>query len=96
LREARPEAPILLVEDRTYPNAPFLSSRRERHASSRGAMRAAYRRLVDAGVERLAYLDGDALLGDDRDDTTDGSHPSDLGFYRQADAIEKPLRSLGV
>lgn len=96
LRAARPEAPILLVEDRTYANAPFLRSRRERHAGSRRALRAAYRRLVDSGVERLGYLEGDLLLGDDRDDTTDGSHPSDLGFYRQADAIENSLRSLKI
>ncbi|MBX3438502.1 MAG: SGNH/GDSL hydrolase family protein [Planctomycetaceae bacterium] len=94
LRAARPQTPILLVEDRTYPNAPFLPSRQERHEASRAALREAYDALISAGTERLYYLPGETLLGDDRDDTTDGSHPSDLGFYRQANAFESVLREI--
>lgn len=96
LRQARPETPILLVEDRTYTNAPFFPSRQQRQAESRKALRQAYERLVDGGVERIGYLEGEKLLGDDREDTTDGSHPSDLGFYRHANAFEGPLRTLGI
>jgi lysophospholipase L1-like esterase len=97
LRKARPETPILLVEDRTYPNAPFLPDRQQRHAGSRAALRQAYETLRQAGVKNLFYLEGEKLLGEDRDDTTDGSHPSDLGFHRQANALEPVLReALGV
>ncbi len=96
LRRSRPETPILLVEDRTYANTPFVPSRQQRHETSRRALRAAYEKLVDDKFEKLGYLAGDSLLGDDRDDTTDGSHPSDLGFYRHADAMEPALRALGV
>jgi hypothetical protein len=32
------------------------------------------------------------MLGDDAEGATDGSHPSDLGFMRQADAFEPVLR----
>lgn len=94
LRHARPETPILLVEDRTYANTPFLPARQQRHRESRAALQAAYKALVDSGMRKLAYVDGERLLGDDRDDTTDGSHPSDLGFYRQAEALEPALRKL--
>ncbi|MEN8716581.1 MAG: SGNH/GDSL hydrolase family protein, partial [Verrucomicrobiales bacterium] len=38
------------------------------------------------------YLEGDALLGDDTEGATDGSHPNDLGFMRQADAFEPILK----
>jgi hypothetical protein len=31
-------------------------------------------------------------LGDDADGATDGSHPNDLGFARQADVFEPVLR----
>jgi hypothetical protein len=94
LRAARPQAAILLVEDRTYPNAYLLPKRQQSLADNRKALRAAYAQLRDAGVERLGYVVGDDLLGEDRDDTTDGSHPSDLGFFRQADALEKQLVKL--
>ncbi len=94
LRAARPDTPILLVEDRTYANAPFLPERQQRQQESCAALRAAYQSLIRRGVKQLGYVDGDSLLGPDRDDTTDGSHPSDLGFYRQADAIEPGLRKL--
>jgi hypothetical protein len=94
LTAARPATPILLVEDRTYANSPFLPDRQRRHQESRAALRAAYDSLTQDSVGRLGYVNGDTLLGSDRDDTTDGSHPSDLGFYRQADAIEPEMRRL--
>ncbi|MAI73196.1 MAG: hypothetical protein CMM01_20135 [Rhodopirellula sp.] len=95
LRKARPTTPILLVEDRTYANAGFVSGAQKRHAGSRGALRSAYDRLVAEGFQKIGYVEGETLLGKDRDDTTDGSHPSDLGFYRHADALEGVLRELG-
>ena len=92
LRRARPEVPIVLVEDRTYTNAAFLASSRKRHAVSRKALRMAYQQLQDAGIEKLHYLAGDKILGDDGDAATDGSHPSDLGMVRYANAYEPVLR----
>lgn len=94
LRAAHPHTPILLVEDRTYANTPFLPQRQQRHQESRAALQAAYQSLLQAGHSQLGYIDGETLLGSDRDDTTDGSHPSDLGFFRQAEAIEPELRRL--
>ena len=94
LRDARPDTPILLVEDRTYTNAAFRQSLRERHAGSRTALRTAYQRLKASGVKHLHYLEGDALLGDDGEAATDGSHPSDLGMARYADRYEESLRGI--
>ena len=60
-------------------------------------MRKAYEELQAAGVKKLHYLAGDLLLGEDTEGTTDGSHPNDLGFLRQADAFEPVLRqALGL
>jgi len=94
LRKARPDTPILLVEDRTYTYAPFRKSARERHATSRAARRKAYEKLVAAGGQDLHYLEGDVLLGDDGEAATDGSHPNDLGMVRYADAYEPILRKI--
>jgi hypothetical protein len=42
----------------------------------------------------LYYLAGDKLIGDDGEGTVDGSHPTDLGFLRQADAFEEALKPI--
>jgi len=91
LRKARPETPILLVEDRTFTSAPFLKGSRDAHAARRAAYRKAYEKLLADGVKGLAYLEGEALLGDDGEGATDGSHPNDLGMARYADAYEKEM-----
>lgn len=94
IREAHSDTPIVLVEDRTYANTPFLPARRERHDGSRAALRGAYERLTASGVKNLHYVEGEHLLGDDYEATTDGSHPSDLGMMRMAEALAPVLKPL--
>ena len=94
LRAARPETPIVLVEDRTYTNTPFFPAKRERHATSRAAFKKAYEELIAEGVEGLRYVEGEHLLGDDGEASTDGSHPSDLGMVRMAEALLPVLAPL--
>lgn len=94
LRAARPDTPILLVEDRTLQYAWASPAAQEQHTERRQALHDAYRRLHTSGVKNLAYLKGDGLLGDDGEATTDGSHPSDLGMVRYTDAYVRALRPL--
>ena len=96
LKEAHPETPILLVEDRTYSDAFFVTSRRQRNMDNRRELNLIYSRLKSEGIKHLHYLPGNQLLGDDRDNlaTVDGSHPTDLGFMRQADAFYKVLKPI--
>ncbi|MFT4604216.1 MAG: lysophospholipase L1-like esterase [Rhodothermales bacterium] len=94
LRLAHPETPILLVEDRSFTNAPFFPARVEHHRTSREALKRAHLELLDSGVENLYYLDGEDLLGSDAEAATDGSHPNDLGMMRYADAYEPALRAI--
>lgn len=91
LRRARPDVPIVLVEDRRYADAWLLGGRRERNDGNHRALAAACERLRAAGVQGLHYLAGDDLLGDDGDGTVDASHPNDLGFARQAAAFATVL-----
>lgn len=94
LHRARPETPIVLVEDRAFTNSPFVKSRRDRHEANRAALRKAFEQLTAEGVKGLSYLPGDELLGDDGEAATDGSHPSDLGMLRYADAYERALSAV--
>jgi hypothetical protein len=94
LRSKHPSTPILLVEDRNYPDGFLIPSRRERNQTSQAALRAAFDRLQRAKTPNLHYLEADDLLGDDGEGTTDGSHPSDLGFVRHAQVFERALRKI--
>lgn len=92
IREIRPDTPIILVEDRTFTNAWIFKARRERHQENRAALIRAFDTLVSSNMKGLYFLEGGGLLGDDTEGATDGSHPNDLGFMRQADAFEPILR----
>jgi lysophospholipase L1-like esterase len=94
LRKARPDTPILLVEDRTYQDAFLVENKRKRSLDSRAAFRAAFEKMRKDKVKGLHYLEGEQLLGSDGEGTVDSSHPTDLGYARQADAFEKALRPL--
>jgi hypothetical protein len=94
LRKTHPKTPILLVEDRTYSDSFFVASRRQRNTENRRELHRVYSGLKSEGIKHLHYLKGNGLLGDDRDNlaTVDGSHPTDLGFLRQADAFYEALK----
>ena len=91
LREKHPGTPILLVEDRSYANSYISQPRRKANEANRAALKESYEQLKRNGVGKLFYLSGDTLLGEDREDTVDGSHPTDLGFMRQAEAFRDAL-----
>ena len=94
IRAARPKTPILLVEDRNYANNFLNAGRRERNETNHAAMRAAYARIQRDKIPFLHYLKGDNLIGDDGEATIDGSHPTDLGFMRQAAEFQGALRKI--
>ncbi len=91
LRRAHPQTPILLVEDRSYADAFLVTAKHERNRTSREALRKVYEELKADGDKHLYYLEGERLLGDDNEGTVDSSHPTDLGFMRQADAMTDVL-----
>jgi lysophospholipase L1-like esterase len=64
------------------------------HGERYKALREAFDRLIAAGVQNLHYLERDGLLGQDGEATVDGSHPTDLGMMRYAEAYEKVLRPI--
>jgi GDSL-like Lipase/Acylhydrolase family/N-terminus of Esterase_SGNH_hydro-type len=92
LRAARPDTPIILVEDRRNTNSWIHPDRASYHNANHAALKEAFAKLQAEGVKKLFYIEGDHLLGDDSDGATDGSHPNDLGFARQADVMEPVIR----
>jgi hypothetical protein len=92
LREVHPSTPILLVEDRNYQTGFLVEARRKANEANHAALREAFAALQTEKVPQVYYLEGANLLGDDGEGTVDGSHPTDLGFMRQAAEFERVLR----
>jgi hypothetical protein len=92
LRQAHPKTPIVLVENLAYADADLVEPRRDRSASANARLRELHRRLVRAGDKSLLYVSAAGLIGSDGEGTVDGTHPTDLGFQRMADALEPVLR----
>ncbi|MEI9864176.1 MAG: SGNH/GDSL hydrolase family protein [Limisphaerales bacterium] len=95
LRTAHPQTPIILVEDRTMQDSFLIAGRMEYyHNKDRAELKAAFERLKKSGVEKLYYIPGEHLFGDDGEGSVDGSHPTDLGFMRQAEIFAKVIGPL--
>ena len=94
LRKTHPTTPIVLVEDRSYPNSFLAASSRERNVEGRKALKKAYERLKEGGDKNLYYIDGEIQLGDDGEATVDNSHPNDLGFMRQSKVFMRALEPI--
>ena len=94
LRKARPDIPIVLVEGVTYNDAFLRETRHLRNSQSRIALRHEYENLLNSGVRHLFYQVAEGQLGVDGEGTVDGTHPTDLGFMRQADAYQPLLESI--
>lgn len=94
LRRASRGAPIVLVEDRTRSNAPFAPKAFQTQTESRQALHRVFSKLVAGGMQDLYYVTGDHLFGDDYEGTVDSSHATDLGFFRQAQAIKPVLENI--
>jgi hypothetical protein len=92
LREAHPDTPILLVEDRNIQTGFLVEARRKANDANHAALRDSFAALKADNVAQVYYLEGANLLGDDGEGTVDGSHPTDLGFTRQAAEFERVLR----
>lgn len=93
LRQTHPETPVVLVENIVYTDAYLVTAREARHADSSRQMRALWQKL-SADDENLYLVKADQLLGHDGEDTVDGTHPTDLGFYRIAQGLLPTLREI--
>jgi len=92
LRKAKPATPIVMVEDRPLGNLWIKPSHAPGQEEKWRFHRALFDKLSAEGAGPLFYLEGRNLFGADADGSLDASHPSDLGFFRMADALEPVLR----
>jgi lysophospholipase L1-like esterase len=88
LRSKHPNTPIVMIPTITRELSFFNQNWNERNRKQNEKWKAEYEKLIAKGVKNLYYLDDDFLLGHDHEASTDGIHPSDLGFMRMVEKIE--------
>lgn len=93
LRTMHAMTPIVLVEDRGFPNAWIVTAKADYNRENHAALREAYDELQRQGVPAIYYVQGAALYGEDTEGSTDNSHANDLGFMRMSDSMEPTLRT---
>lgn len=94
LRQKHPNTPIILVENILYPDI-FLDQKKYKviEAKNKSFLKV-YNDLRKSGVKNLHYISAQNLIGTDGEATIDGTHPTDVGFERMANAFEPVLRKL--
>ena len=94
LCEARPDTPIIMVEDFPLTHAWIHQKALCEHQLKWDAFARIYHKLQDAGNSNLHYVEGLHSIGDDNAGTVDGIHPNDLGCKRLANNLLPTLRKI--
>jgi len=94
LRLARPDTPIVLIENPTYSQAVWSQATARSVKAKNKLLSDEFNKLNREGVKNLHYISGEGLYGNDGNSTVDGVHPTDLGFVRMADVIEPVLKKI--
>jgi lysophospholipase L1-like esterase len=94
LRKAHPVTPIVVMENVLYTSHTLVTSFRAAYEGRNRAAREVCEALHNEGVTRLTVVPGEILYGADQEATVDGSHATDLGFMRMAEALVPFLRPM--
>ncbi len=95
LRKSDPDLPILVVSKIPYARESIDPKARTARLFLRDFQKSLVARLRKAGDRRIYFLDGSTLLdGDWWECTVGGVHPTDLGFHRMAEALEKKIEDI--
>jgi len=94
LRKLKPGVPIIMMESIQREFSNWNSEANTKLTQQNAEFRITYDRLIREGNKNIYYIKSSELTGDDHEATTDGTHLSDLGFMRVAEAVQKVLKPL--
>lgn len=92
LRAQRPKTPIVLVESVIRENGHFDQQVARNVGMQNESIKRVYEQLKREKCKHIYYLKASQLTGNDHEATIDGTHLTDLGFTRIAEAVLKVLR----
>jgi lysophospholipase L1-like esterase len=94
LKTAHPRTPVLLVEHCCgLPGVNMDTSFTNRYKWTSDILANTFKNLKNSGVENI-YLLTAGEIGFDAESTVDGTHPTDIGMMKYAEAYEKVIRQI--
>lgn len=94
VREGQPRSPIVVVEHFAYPAEELVVWMPGLAGELNLALERCMKELHARGIDGLHVFKPGHWTGDDGEGTVDGTHSTDLGFIRMADALQPLLESL--
>ena len=99
IREAHPDVPLIFMQTERRESRNFDTWREEFEAAKQAAAEKAVRERMKTD-KHIYFIPSDDFLGDEHIATSDGSHPTDLGFTYMLESISpkilKILRKYGI
>ena len=93
IRAVRPDVPIVFVRT-VYREGCNFDRVKRAHFGDRDARAARMARLATQRYDDVYFLDMPDPTGTDHITSTDGTHPSDLGYWRWAECMQSPLTEI--
>lgn len=94
IRAKNKEIPILFVENIEYTTTVFDQNRNTAWNAKNAELSKQFEILKEKGHKNIYYLDSENLIGTDGEGTVDGTHLTDVGFMRIADALYGKIKLL--
>ena len=94
LRDKCPQTPIVILESVIRETGYFDQQVGKRVQKQNENIRQAYLQLKKEKYTGLFFISADQLIGKDHEATIDGTHLTDLGFTRIADAVTKVIKKV--
>ncbi|WP_158963355.1 SGNH/GDSL hydrolase family protein [Myroides fluvii] len=93
-RKKNPQVPIVMIPSVIREVGYFNTVIGQRVTAQNQQFRIEYEALIKEGVQNIYYLDVEHLLGTDHEGTSDGVHPTDLGFARWIETVQPHLEQV--
>lgn len=94
IRAKHPNAPIIVMQTVIREGGYFDTRIGAAVSSQNRAITAEINALKKGGMKNLYFITAEDLLGHDHEATVDGTHPTDLGFYRMATFLKPVLTEI--
>lgn len=90
IREAHPDIPLIFVQT-VYRESRNFNTKSNAVEKAKQEMAVKMMKIAMKEFDNVYFVNPESLTGDGHDTSVDGTHPSDLGYYYWAKAIEKPI-----
>lgn len=94
IRKSNPKIPILIIESVMYPYSNFDKNTHQNLLRKNETLHAQYELLINSGYDDIYYLNSQNLIGSDGEGTVDGTHFTDLGYYRFSQNLQAKIEMI--